>query len=296
MVLIAVIISLAIERIWDALVDLRAFAWFERYTQRFRAGLGTGRVWDGPLGVFLVLLIPLLVVALLQQALAGLWGLLAFVFAVIVLLFSLGPRDLDADVQRFLNAWEQGNEEKARAAARHITGLLNEPADAAALGRAVLEGIVVAAHERIIGVIFWFALLGPLGALLFRLSCELKNKYQHGGEQGGFAQAALVLHGVLSWLPCRLTVLGFALTGSFADAMRRWREEAPLWERDWLAGNRQVLVAGGLGALQADQELSDEEAGGVSTLQVRAALAMVWRALLLLVAVIAVMTLVAWAA
>lgn len=294
MVLLAVILALAIERIWDTLADLRSFAWFERYTARLRAGLGAGRLWDGPLGVFLVMFIPLIVVAVLQQALAGLLGLLAFVFAVFVLLFSLGPRDLDADVLRFINAWDRGDEEGARGAARRITGLPYEPADAAALGRTVLEGIVVAAHERIIGVIFWFAILGPLGALLFRLSCELANKDQHSGEQSGFVQAARVLHGVLSWLPCRLTVLGFALTGSFGDALHRWREEAPLWERDWLAGNRQVLVAGGLGALQADRELSEEESGGVSTLQVRAALAMVWRTVILLVAIIALVTLADW--
>lgn len=294
MVLFAILFSLLIERVWDAVTDLRSPVWFERYADRMRHRLGADRLWDGPLGVFLILLFPLLAVALVQLALAAMLGLLAFVFAVLVLLFSLGPRDLESDVQRFLAAWEQGDQAQARAAARHITGLSFEPADPAALGKAVVEGILVAAHERIVGVIFWFVILGPVGALLFRLSCVLKDKYSYAGETGGFTQAVFVLHGVLSWLPCRLTVLGYALTGSFGDAMHRWRDEAPGWARDWLAGNRQVLVAGGLGALQVEQELSEEETGGVSTQLVRAALAMVWRTVLLLVVVIAVITLASW--
>ncbi len=294
MALFAIIFSLLIERGWDAVVELRSPLWFERYADRVRHRLGPERLWDGPLGVFLVLLFPLLAVVLIQLALSAVLGLLAFAFAVLVLLFSLGPRDLEADVQRFLTAWDLGDQGQARAAARHISGLPVEPADHAALGKAVVEGILIAAHERIVGVIFWFVVLGPLGALLFRLSCVLKDKYPDAGDTGGFAQASLVLHGVLSWLPCRLTVLAYALTGSFGDALHRWRDEAPLWARDWLAGNRQVLVAGGLGALQVEQELSEEETGGVSTRLVRAALAMVWRTVMLLVVIIAVISLASW--
>src|SRR3569623_244876 len=113
MVLLVLLFSLVIDRTWTAAPAWRSFDAFSRYCARLRRGLGPARLWDGPLGLIVVLLFPLLV--LVQQLFAVVLSLLAFLFAVAVLTYSLGPRDLDKDVQRFLNAWEVGDEPQARA-------------------------------------------------------------------------------------------------------------------------------------------------------------------------------------
>jgi len=293
MVLLVLLFSLVIDRTWTAAPAWRSFDAFSRYCARLRRGLGPARLWDGPLGLIVVLLFPLLVLVLVQQLFAVVLSLLAFLFAVAVLTYSLGPRDLDKDVQRFLNAWEVGDEPQARAAAHDIVGGADLPVGHAALGRAVIEGVVVAGHERLLGVMFWFCVLGPLGALLFRLSCVLRNDYRGREATSGFAEAVVSLHAILGWVPSRLAALGYGLMGNFAEALHRWRDEAPLWRHDWPNANLRVLVASGIGALQLDQD-GNEDDFAASSLQVRAALALVWRTVVLAVSLVALVTLGGW--
>src|SRR3569623_643212 len=267
MVLLVLLFSLVIDRTWTAAPAWRSFDAFSRYCARLRRGLGPARLWDGPLGLVVVLLFPLLVLVLVQQLFAAVLSLLAILFAVAVLTYSLGPCDLDKDVQRFLTAWELGDEPQARAAAHDIVGIADLPAGHAALGLAVIEGVVVAGHERLLGVMFWFCVLGPLGALLFRLSCVLRNDYRGREVTRGFAEAVVALH--------------------------RWRDEAPVWRQDWPNANRRVLVASGIGALQLDQD-GNEDDFAASSLQVRAALALVWRTVVLAVSLVALVTLGGW--
>src|SRR3569623_11978 len=136
MVLLVLLFSLVIDRTWTAAPAWRSFDAFSRYCARLRRGLGPARLRDGPLGLIVVLLFPLLVLVLVQQLFAVGLRLLAFLFAVAVLTYSLGPRDLDKDVQRFLNAWEVGDETQARAEAPDIVGGADLPEGHAALRRA----------------------------------------------------------------------------------------------------------------------------------------------------------------
>ncbi|MEJ2554453.1 MAG: regulatory signaling modulator protein AmpE [Gammaproteobacteria bacterium] len=226
--------------------------------------------------------------------LTKLLAILGFVFALMVMLFCLGPRDLDADVHRFLNAWDQGDEDTAQSYAGRICQEIAAPVERHSLGRMVVEGIVVAAHERWFGVIFWFVILGPLGALWYRLACELRDKCRRRGQEGPFKDAALMMHHILAWVPVRLTLLGYALAGSFGDALEALRKEDYRWRSDWLADNYQLLIHGGLGALRLEQELAADENRVVDAGHVRAALGLALRTLILAIAIIAVVTLATW--
>ena len=293
MALLIIILSLFIERVWSSLAGLRSFLWFERLVDRL-TGKGMARALSGTVGVIAVLAFPLLLVAVVHVILAQLLAVLGFAFALMVMLFCLGPRDLDADVHRFLNAWEQGDEDKAQSYAGRICQEIAEPVEKHSLGRMVVEGIVVAAHERWFGVIFWFVILGPLGALWYRLACVLRDKCARQGHEGTFKDTALLMHHILAWLPVRLTLLGYALAGSFGDTLEELRKEDYGWKSDWLANNYQLLIHGGLGALQLEQQLAADESRVVDAGHVRAALGLVLRALILFVAVIAVVTLGTW--
>jgi len=293
MILFTLLVGLAIDRVWDAAVRLRSFAWFMNYSARLRRGLGSAPWADGPLGLLLVLLFPVLVVLLVQQLFTAMWGFFGFLFALAVLVYTLGPRDLERDVRRFLNAWEQGDEGEAWALVREIDG----DADTAdyypdSLGRVAIEGISIAAHERILGVIFWFVALGPVGAFLFRMICLLREHGRRDEPHSGFTRAVEVAYGLIGWPSSRLAALGYALVGSFADALYRWRETAASPNKHGVLDPRRVLAASGLGALQVDDEALDDR--GFSVLQVRAALAMAWRTVILALALVALATLGGW--
>ncbi|MEJ2565798.1 MAG: regulatory signaling modulator protein AmpE [Gammaproteobacteria bacterium] len=293
MALLIIVLSLFIERVWPALVGLRSFVWFERLVDRL-SGKGMARAMAGTLGVLVVMVLPLLAVVVLYAILTKLLAILGFVFALMVMLFCLGPRDLDADVHRFLNAWDQGDEDTAQSYAGRICQEIAAPVERHSLGRMVVEGIVVAAHERWFGVIFWFVILGPLGALWYRLACELRDKCRRRGQEGPFKDAALMMHHILAWVPVRLTLLGYALAGSFGDALEALRKEDYRWRSDWLADNYQLLIHGGLGALRLEQELAADENRVVDAGHVRAALGLALRTLILAIAIIAVVTLATW--
>ena len=78
-------------------------------------------------------------------------------------------------------------------------------------------------HEKCFGVIFWFAILGPLGGFLYWLVKEInlldiKNSNAEIGAESGID----VLHAILAWIPTRITGLLFALVGHFNDGFSTW--------------------------------------------------------------------------
>jgi len=294
MALLAIILCLFLERVWTTLAELRTFAWFERLVDRIQ-GKDRQHLWSGALGVVAALALPLAALLIAQYVLVKILVLFDFVFAVAVLLYSLGPRDLDSDVHRFLNAWEQGDDAKAQDYAQRIYPVTAKRFDTGSLGRCVVEGTLVAAHERWFGVIFWFVILGPLGALWYRLACVLREKcLRQSEEEDAFKDAALMMHHILAWIPVRLALFSYALVGNFADALEAWRREAYGWKNNWLMDNRQLLIRVGLGALQLEQDMAADEISAVDARHVRAALGLVLRALILAVALIAVVTVGAW--
>lgn len=293
MTLLAILCSLFTERVWTDIGTLRSYAWFGRLIDRQRSAPdGAG---PGALGLILITLLPLLAVALLQVLLYQVLAVLGLVFATAVLLYSLGPRDLDREVHQFLNAWEQGDEVNALDYAQRIHRATGVSFHAASPERSVVEGILVAGHERWFGVIFWFLVLGPLGALWYRLASLLRERCLTVEGDDEFKEAALMMHHILSWIPVRLTLLTYALAGSFADTFEALRNEVYNWKSDWMVNNERLLIRGGLGALQLEQDLAAEESE-VGTRHVRAALGLVLRTLIIAVAVIAVITLGTWAA
>ncbi len=292
MILFEILIGLALDRVWGGITAWRSFGWFRRFAGWIEARLG-----GGVAGVLLMILPVVFGVAVAHYLLGEVLGVLAFVFAVAVLLLCLGPGDLDGEVREFVHAYRAGDREAARRYAVDLMGA-GAPADSKQRVHAVIEAILVQACERIFGVLFWFIVLGPMGAVLYRLSFLLKNLMasQQPQETGGYADASSALCGILGWLPARLTALSYAMVGSFADAMYKWREDGRGKRTDWANGCRDVLVASGLGALRMDGDdlrvRTDEHLA--DTLQVKAAMALVWRAVMLWLAVIAFVTVAGW--
>lgn len=289
MSLIAILFALFIEHFLGSLEELRRFDWFVRFAEGMRSRLPESPLWDGPLGVVLIIGLPVLAVGVVGAALVGLWGLLGFLFAVLVLLYTFGPRDLEAEVEAFADASERGDEESAR---WHAASLLGGevPAETERRTGAIIETVLIEAHERVLGIIFWFLLLGPVGAVLFRLSRVLESRYRDA--EAGFGLAAWRLHYILAWVPARICAFSYALAGSFVHAMHNWRQD--LFPR--ADTNRGVLVAAGFGALQ--YEPAEQEDGHpdpqIATENVRETLSLVRRAAVIWLVVLAILTLAGW--
>ena len=162
---------------------------------------------------------------------------LAIVWSVAVLYVSLGFRQFSHHFTDIRDALEAGDEAEARnllAAWRQI--------DARELGRSeivrqVIEHSVLAAHRHVFGVLAWFSVLaalglGPAGAVLYRLSEFVPRYWAHQGEAQQHPVSAALLAAarqvwyVVDWVPARITALGFAVVGSFEEAIDAWRNYA----------------------------------------------------------------------
>lgn len=279
MALISIILGLLFDRAFRHLHDLRDFAWFEFYTNTVIQFIRTS---NGVIQIIAVLLVPVLVIAAIQYQLSDF--LLDFpyiLFSVLVFAYCLGPACLSSDVEYYLDARRLGDEDEAL----HYAGLLTERAASTAPDQQtsdVTRAILHVANERIFAVIFWFVVIGPTGALLYRLTTNLSKQ---DGLNDSLTAVAILLQAVLTWVPARMLALGYALTGHFDGALQAYRNRP--YESDLALENYDVLVNTGMGALR-DQEATDEISSIMSARN------LVMRSILIWIAVLALMTLGGW--
>lgn len=230
MSLAALLFALFCERGLTHLLHLREGRWLDPVFDRADRMLG-GRT--GPVafaGAVALVLLPTVPVALAWVALGPhLLGLPQFAFAVFVLLFSFGPRDLKEEVDDYVDALERHDRDEALRRGKEL--LESSPASQAGPVRnAVEEAIFVQANNRIFGIVFWFVVLGAAGAWAYRVSDLLRRRAAFEAARQGLPRARgdlgdwlNTIHGVLAWLPARLAALSYAVAGSFEDGVGNWR-------------------------------------------------------------------------
>ena len=84
MALIAILISLMVERLLGSMEELRRFDWFHAYHRWAAAHLAQVRLLKGPLGVLLLLLPLIAPVVAIDYYLSGVWLLFGLAFAVLI--------------------------------------------------------------------------------------------------------------------------------------------------------------------------------------------------------------------
>jgi AmpE protein len=174
-----------------------------------------------------VALLPCLLIGLLEWVLGSHWASLPlFALELLVLIYSLGRGDFQAQLSRYLACWQRGDLEAAYQEAIGAVGIspgqpINNAAD---LHAQVRRRVLYLAFERWFAVVFWFYFLGPWAALFYRI-VHLLSAHSSDADR-------LLLQRWLSWiewLPARLLGLAFALTGNFANCIGAWREQLGEW-------------------------------------------------------------------
>lgn len=278
MALISIIISLLLDRMLRHMHDLRDLSWFEHYTGLLDNVI---KINNDLVKLILVLLLPLVIIFLIQLLLIDfLFGIPYFVFGIIVVLYCLGPACLSSDIEAYLDARSLGDDEEAL----HYAGALTETAASTVPDQQtsdVTRAILHVANERIFSVLFWFVILGPIGAAVYRLMTNISKR----DEVDPLVQYARLIQSMIAWIPAHLLAAGYALTGHFDGAFRAYQSRPH--ESDISVANHDVLVTTGLGALRG-QEATDE----ISCIQ--GARDLVTRSIMVWIAVLALLTLGGW--
>lgn len=258
MSLLALLFALACERGLTHLFHLRELRWLDGWFDRGDRMLGGRRGPPTLLAAVALIALPVLPIVLLARALEPqyLLGLPHFALSVFVLLFSFGPRDLKDEVDDYVAALERHDRDQGLRNAREL--LESSPtAHGSATREAVEEAIFIQANNRIFGVIFWFMVLGPAGAWLYRVSDLLRRRSAFESARqglprvhGDLGDSVTLLHGLLAWLPARLAALSYALAGSFEDAVGNWGTAVDRASTALLDRAEDLLARVGKGSLQ----------------------------------------------
>jgi len=240
MKLMIILLAWVIEHFAGIADSMRSLDWFPRYVQALENRCNRYSFWQGPAGVIVTLAGPVLLVGLLMWVLIKLFYPMAVVVSLGLLLYSLGPGYLNAKLDDYVHALEQADLARVQQLGDEFSR--GEAGDDHS-DRYLLEGILVYANHRLFGVIFWFMVLGPCGAVLYRLAAALLQ--EHREIRGSYGDSVRDLYNILDWPAARLFALGNALTGNMVDALEAWREV----EQRTLAVNDNVIRASGLGAL-----------------------------------------------
>jgi AmpE protein len=240
MTFLAIIIAVLLLQVWGTATRVHYDGWFSGWQARVAA-------WGMAGGVSLALLVLLPTVLaqfILDRLDAVLFGLLWLPLAVLVLLYSFGRGDFPAAMARYREHVRNGDFEAAYLAAGEHFGWDDsseapddEPTAHALIQRAFLyEGL-----QRWFAVLLYFVLLGPAGALLYRLLQLCRQSFEPA-----VVERWLFL---LDWLPARLLAATFTLTGDFLGS----RDELLAALRDHRAPADTLLFSVGSAALGPDR-------------------------------------------
>ena len=316
---IAILAALGLEQ-W------RAFQWraalehfFIQYARAVERKLNGGTPQHAVIATIATLVPPVLLAAGIYAALHALHPLLGLAWNVAMLYLLMGFRrfsHLYTNVEAALKANDLSAARRALTAWRGVpTGELSS----GEIVKLAIERGLVDSYRQVFATLFWFTILpGPAGAVLYRATALLAEEWKtdaKGADSTPISQGRAVL-GVpargllwlLDWVPARLTALSFAIVGDFEDAASCWRTQAADWSPYDGGEHAGIVLASGAGALGVILGGPLPVAGGEPEFRpdlglgevpdadlLPSAVGLVWRALVLWLLLMLLMTLANWA-
>jgi len=189
---------------------------------------------------WLLLVLPLVLICGLMANLLGWW------FEVLIAYFALGAKSLWQHAQPIQHALQANNLPRARQHLSWIVSRNTSQLDEEAISKATIESILENGSDAIFATLFWFAIAGAEGALLYRLSNTLDAMYGYRNPQYNyFGRFSARVDDLLNWIPARLSAISYGLYGDTKIAWQCWKTQGT----QWYSPNAGPVMAAGAGAL-----------------------------------------------
>ncbi len=179
----------------------------------------------------------------------------AVLWSVAMLYITLGFRQFSHHFTGIRDALGVGDEARARDLLAVWQRVDAHELPRSEIVRHVIEYSVLAAHRHVFGVLAWFSVfaalgLGPAGAVLYRVGEFVARYWRHPVATRPMVSPALRAVAtqawfVMDWVPARITAIGFAVVGSFEEAVDSWRSQVERHPED----NDGVILAATSGAI-----------------------------------------------
>jgi AmpE protein len=206
---LALLIGLVLNRAWVGHGRVvHRDGWYHRWRGQLRALGFSPAVLLG-----LEVLLPVLLVHLALDALRPLlFGLGWIAAASVILLYSLGRGSLGAESERYRSQCRRGDFVAAHYGVGVDQGVADvespAPDSPTEVHRGAQSRLLYESLQRWFAVVLYFVLLGPAGALAYRLV--------HLSATDSAAARSLLFYA--DWLPARLAAAAFVVTGNFLES------------------------------------------------------------------------------
>lgn len=172
--------------------------------------------------------------------------LINFIISPVILYLCIAPSSLKKHAIDVLQALEQQNLPLARTKVALIVSRETENMTISEVRKATIESVLENGADAVFAPIFWFIILGPTGAILYRLSNTLDAMWGYKNQRYlHFGWATARFDDILNWLPARLTAFSYALVGETKTALLCWKNQAHLLD----SPNAGPVMTAGAGCL-----------------------------------------------
>ena len=315
MTLFSILCVLLLEQFRPLRRDNAIYGWIIALAARVERSFNAGRAEHGRLGWFAMMSLLVLPTLVIYWLLAMLGPVAQLLWTILIVYLTLGFRHYSHYFSAIQIALNDNDLAEARRLLAEWTRTDTTDLDQKEIARIAVERALITTHRHVFGVFFWLLMpIGPAGAVLYRVAEYLARGWsepEHLKDEpfGTFARKAFYL---IDWLPARLTAIAFAIVGNFEDAVYAWRNFARRWSNE----SEGIILSSGGGAmgvrLGTPAEYAPDLPGlDVATLEahpdieilpgdepslrsLQSAVGLIWRALLLWILLLLIVSVANW--
>lgn len=308
MTLISIVIALILEQLHALSVQRVVRDPLARLAGFLEDKFNDGGRSHGAIAWGLGVALPATLLSIIYAALMAYQPVLGFLLGIAVLYLTMGFRQFSHFFTGIHLALRTGEIDEARRLLTEWRGRGGERLNSGEIARLAIEQALLASHRHVFAPLLWFAVLGPAGALFYRLAHSFDELWSRRSEMefGEFGQFTRQAFALIDWVPLRVTAAAFAVVGDFEDAVHCWRTQAVRWPE----AGAGILLASGAGALgvrlgmpvhdviQDTGDASDRPELGLGEDAdpdfMQSTIGLVWRSLVLGLAVLALVWISSW--
>ena len=291
MTFLSLLAALLLEQVWPLRQGNLIHGWFDQLALVLESRCNGGQYRHGVIAWALAVAPLLAMTVAVSVALHQMSLFAGLAWNIAVLYLTMGFRQFSHAFRDIQLALQAGDLPAARDRLGEWRGESAAELNTGEIARVAIEQGLMASHRCVFGTLLWFLVLGPAGAMLYRTSTLLAERWgaRNDPEFTEFGRFAGRVFTWLDWVPARLTAVSFAVAGDFEDAVYCWRTQAT----GWIPRSQGVVLATGAGALgvrlgdtlhqdgslQFRPQLGTGVAAEVDHLQ--SAVGLIWRSLVL---------------
>lgn len=188
---------------------------------------------------WLLMILPMLAVLIALKPLV--WQ--PQLFELAFLLLAIDWRNTDKFTAQFVAALAREDKEQAKMLIKPLINRSTEPLSLLGLGKAGSETLIMSYGRNVVGVLFWYAIAGGIGAFGYRMSVELARAWSPSRQKfSPFGLTAVRAVAVLDFIPLRLFALMIVVGHRAKASVQLIQQQASSWP---LPGPAWLIVAVG---------------------------------------------------